>query len=143
MPDKPYTDNDLRAEAARQHAALTGYPEFMCVGEQMADGIVESTQEDGAPRNWDSVLRLNADDYEQFDAAQRQVHDLITRAADLSKWAVNLGADGLDPVTGNLNIKDSVGEDRVRIHFAFAPDMDQATRREIVDRIADAIRHHS
>lgn len=143
MPDNPYTDTDLRAEAARQHAALTEYPEFMCVGEQMADGIVESTREDGAPRNWDSVLRLNADDYEQFDAAQRQVHDLITRAADLSKWAVNLGADGLDPVTGNLNIKDSVGEDRVRIHFAFAPDMDQATRREIVDRIADAIRHHS
>ena len=42
MTDRPYTDDDLRAEAARQHAALTEDPDFMGVGEQMQDQEIES-----------------------------------------------------------------------------------------------------
>ncbi|MDX3230549.1 hypothetical protein [Streptomyces sp. ME19-01-6] len=143
MTDHPYTNDDLRAEAARQHKTLTEDPDFMGIGEQMEDGIVPSTREAGAPRSWDSVLRLNADDYDEFEKAQRKIHDLIDGAADVSEWAINLGADGLQPISGNLNIKDSHGDDRVRLHLAFAPDMDQDTRKAVIERIADAIRYHS
>ncbi|MDX2628616.1 hypothetical protein QBA57_28750 [Streptomyces scabiei] len=42
MTDLPYTDDDLRAEAARQHVALTEDPDFMGVGEQMQGSEIES-----------------------------------------------------------------------------------------------------
>ncbi|MFJ3949019.1 hypothetical protein ACIPXV_02970 [Streptomyces libani] len=138
MPDQPYTDDDLRAEAARQHAALTEDPEYMCVGEQMADHIVESTREDGAPRNWDSVLRLNADDYEQFEAAQRRVHALVAGAADVSEWAVDLGADGLEP-TGYVLSVGAAERTIARIHFAFEPGMHDDMRTALVEGVGQAI----
>jgi hypothetical protein len=99
-PDLPYTDADLRAEAARQLANLAEDPDFMGVGEAMETNIVPSTEKPdviGAGRSWDSVLRENADDFERFETAQTKIHDLITGAADLSEWAINLGADDLEP----------------------------------------------
>lgn len=152
MPDLPYTDADLRAEAARQHAELTDDPDFMGVGEQMQDSEVASlapqhTAEDGDGQlndadgaTWSQLLPPEVDDCEAYDLAQNQIYDRITGAANLSEWAVNLGADGLEPVGANLNIQDTAGDDRVRLHFAFAPDMDKAARQALVDRVADVIR---
>ncbi|RPK56154.1 hypothetical protein EES43_24240 [Streptomyces sp. ADI96-02] len=130
MTEKPYTNEDLRAEATRQHAALTKDPDFMGVGEQMEG-------RDVVP---DGGVAWNDFSDETHEAAQRSIHGLISGAADVSKWAVNLGADGLEPVGLILNINDSVGEHRVRLHFAFAPDMDKATRNKVIDLVADAIR---
>ncbi|WP_030319662.1 hypothetical protein [Streptomyces flavochromogenes] len=132
---RPYTDDDLRAEAARQHAALIEDPDFVGVGEQMADTEIDSllppAEADGAQGPcWDDAL-----DEDQFDEAQRAVHDLINGAADVSEWAVNLGADGLEPSDQQLHIGDS----RVRIHFAFAPDMSEVDRRDFVALIASAV----
>lgn len=42
MTQQPYTDADLRAEAARQLGALTEDPEFMGVGEQMNGADISS-----------------------------------------------------------------------------------------------------
>ncbi|MFF6847064.1 hypothetical protein [Streptomyces antimycoticus] len=154
MTDRPYTDADLRAEAARQHKTLTEDPDFMGVGEAMEDAEVESLVPehtardiDGQPNDadgvtWGQLLPYNHDDGNAYNVAQRKIHDLINSAADVSEWAVGLGADGLKPIDGSLNIKDSHGDYRVRLHLAFAPDMDEETRKEIVDRIADAIRYH-
>ncbi|MEU2111855.1 hypothetical protein [Streptomyces sp. NPDC019507] len=110
MTDQPYTQDDLRAEAARQHYTATTDPEFMCVGEQMDD------------ETWRS---LNEDDH---DAAQRAIHSLINGAADVSDWAINLGADGLEPSPNVLNLD---GDDQpiVRLHMAFHPDMDERDRQ--------------
>ncbi|MFE0329039.1 hypothetical protein ACFW08_20100 [Streptomyces sp. NPDC058960] len=120
MSDRPYTDDDLRAEAASQHAALLRDPDFMGIGERMDD---------------DTWRNLGPDD---FEAAQRAVDDLLTKAADISEWAVNLGADGLEPSLNVLNID---GDDTpiVRVHLAFHPDMSDADRDRFSMGLARAI----
>ncbi|MEU8623236.1 hypothetical protein [Streptomyces sp. NPDC048669] len=127
MAEKPYTDEDLRAEAARQIKYTLDNVE--------TDGLLEaSTYDLGNDRRWEELPEGD------WHEALRNVDELIEGAADVSEWAVNLGADGLEPVGLNLNINDSVGEHRVRLHFAFAPDMDKAKRQAVMDLVADAIR---
>jgi hypothetical protein len=128
VTDRPYTNEDLRSEAARQHATLTEDPDYMGVGEQMQGQEIESLlppdEADGAEGpHWDDLL-----DEDQFDEAQRKIHDLINGAADVSQWAVNLGADGLEPSAHVLNLD---GDDKpiVRLHMAFHPDMDERDRQ--------------
>ncbi|MZE53789.1 hypothetical protein GTY86_35705 [Streptomyces sp. SID5770] len=138
MPDRPYTDDDLRAEAARQHSVLTEDPDYVGVGEQMADTEIEShlppAEADGAEGwHWDEAL-----DEDQFDEAQRKIHGLIVGAADLSEWAVNLGADGLEPYDGQLTL-DGGSKPIARIHFAFAPDMPEDMRIALVQGVGGAI----
>lgn len=131
--DQPYTDDDLRAEAARQHKTLTTDPDFTGVGEQMEDAWVPSveTAEDGSGRTWKQLLVVedgDDEDYTAFDEAQQKIHDLINHAADVSKWAVELGADGLEPEDHAISL-DGDGKPLVRLHLAFHPDMDDAARR--------------
>ncbi|MFF0055610.1 hypothetical protein ACFYRI_14595 [Streptomyces microflavus] len=133
MPEKPYTDEDLRAEAARQLADAE-LPELETVGEQMRNADIASRSHWNRDAWWHSLSDTDR------ETAQTAIHGLIEGAADVSEWAVNLGADGLEPVGLNLNINDSSGEHRVRLHFAFAPDMDKAIRQEVMDLVADAIR---
>jgi len=127
VTDHQYTDDDLRAEAARQHAALTEDPDYMGVGEQMQGQEIESLlppeEADGAEGpHWDQLL-----DEDQFDEAQRKIHDLINGAADVSQWAVELGADGLEPDEHKITLK--VDERPiVRVHFAFAPELSETSR---------------
>jgi hypothetical protein len=117
MTDRPYTDDDLRIEAARQHVALTEDPDFMGVGKQMDD------------EEWRS---LSADD---FTDAQRRIHGLISSAADVSEWAINLGADGLEPLPEQLSAQTDYGP-WFRLHFAVRPDMPDAMRRTLVEGVA-------
>jgi hypothetical protein len=119
--DRPYTDADLRTEAARQHKTLTEDPDFMGIGEQMGDT---------AP--WDS---LGDDD---FETAQRAVDDLLGKAADVSKWAVNLGADGLEPSPDQITVS---GDDRpiARIHVAVTPDMPTEVRAALIEGLGSAL----
>ena len=124
MTGRPYTDADLRAEAAAQHANLLRDPDFMGIGERMEGEAIPSRPDD----DWDDL------DREDFDAAQRAIDDLLTRAADLSDWAVNLGADGLHADGRHLTL----GPDDapiVRVHLAFHPDLPQEAR----DRVHDAL----
>ncbi|MDT0409912.1 MULTISPECIES: hypothetical protein [Streptomyces] len=133
----PFTDADLRTEAARQHANLVDDPDFMGVGEGMEDAYVDSTlNADGEGKTWADLLPYEADRGEAYNAAQRKIHELIP-GADLSQWAVDLGADGLEPAEAHLNL----GADRplARIHFAFAPDADEDTRIALVKGVGAAI----
>lgn len=144
-PDRPYTDEDLRAEAARQHVALTEDPDFMGIGEQMQDTEIESLippeEADGAEgTHWDELL-----DEDQFNEAQRQIHDLINGAADVSEWAINLGADGLEPSGEHLiTVSADNGVERpiARIHFAFEPGMPEEMRTAFVQGIGQSIDAH-
>lgn len=136
MTARPYTDDDLRAEAARQHAVLTEDPDFMGVGEQMQDTEIESmlppaaAAEAGAEGpHWDEVL-----DEDQFAQAQRKIHDLINGAADVSGWAVDIGADGLEPLDAALSMQTNTGP-LVRIHFAVRPDMPDEMRHALVEGV--------
>ncbi|MCP3817806.1 hypothetical protein NLX86_06550 [Streptomyces sp. A3M-1-3] len=136
MTDLPYTEDDLRAEATSQLATLGEDPDFMGVGEQMEDDVVTSTEADGG-KTWGELLPFEADRGEAFNAAQRRIHDLINGAADVSDWAVNLGADGLEPDEHQLGF--SAGDRPiVRIHFAFAPELTDDAREALVRGIGEA-----
>lgn len=130
MSETPYTENDLRTEAARQHAELTEDPDFTGTGERMSDSPAHA---DGrSDTTWSRLLDPEGDYSDAYSEAQQKVHDLITGAADVSEWAVNLGADGLEPDDHALD----AGKNRVRVHFAFAPDISDADRADIVDQFA-------
>ncbi|MFD5002180.1 hypothetical protein ACFWMV_04660 [Streptomyces mutabilis] len=142
--DHPYTDDDLRAEAARQHATLIEDPDFMGVGEQMDDRFVHYEVVDaehgdlmpppGTPR-WNDLSE------DEFDEAQRKIHDLINGAADVSEWAVNLGADGLEPLPEQLSAQTDNGP-WFRLHFAVRPDMPDHMRRALVEGVGAEIAKH-
>lgn len=148
MTHRPYTDDDLRAEAARQHATLTEDPDFIGVGERMEytpipSTVVDLEPETGEPlemsRSWH---HLGEDD---FTAAQRDIRRLIKGAADVAGWAVNLGADGLEPDghTLQLGMKEAGDDDSerpfVRLHFAFHPDATDAERDRFVMELSKVV----
>lgn len=146
MSETPYTTDDLRAEAARQHATLTEDADFMGVGEAMEDRYVESTVTDPDARiertgsTWAELLPVEADDGEAYDEARRSIHKLISHAADVSAWAVNLGADGLEPEDHDVTLK---ADERpiVRAHFAFAPELSNEARTAFVEGIGASAAH--
>jgi hypothetical protein len=122
--DRPYTDEDLRHEAARQLALSGEDPDFMGIAERMEGSKIPSRDD----VQWD---QLGDND---FDTAQRAVDDLLTSSADLSEWAVNLGADGLEPSSNIVELK--AGDTPIiRVHAAFHPDMDADARNEFTVRL--------
>jgi hypothetical protein len=136
-PDRPYTDDDLRTEAARQLAALAQDHDFMGIGEQMLGTEIPSklppAEADGAEgMHWDD---LPDDD---FDAAQHSIDDLLTKAADLSEWAIGLGADELEPGGYVLKIG-SAARQIARVHFAFDPGLPEPVRASLVEGLAQTI----
>ncbi|MFD7774304.1 hypothetical protein [Streptomyces sp. NPDC059753] len=142
MTDRPYTDADLRHEAARQHAMSVEDPDFMGISERMDGALIDSTVVDPDPATgtvpvtgttWDQLGR------EDFDAAQHSIDDLIAGAADVSEWAVHLGADGLAPSDEHQITLDGGAKPIVRIHFAFEPDMDERMKNALVTGISQAI----
>lgn len=134
MNKRIYTDNDLRAEAARQHAELTQDPDFMGIGEQMEGKIIPSTfpgesatrETLAASKSWNQL------DEDEYDHARKEIHDLITGAADLSRWAVDMGADGLEP-DQHVIITEA---GKIRIYFALAPDLPDEPRAAFLSSIA-------
>ncbi|MER6607337.1 hypothetical protein ABT282_15845 [Streptomyces sp. NPDC000927] len=130
MTDQPYTDTDLRAEAARQHRTATEDPDFMGVGEQMEGQKIASADD----LQWDEL------DDEQFDTAMRGIEALITGAADTSQWAIDLGADGLEPDNEHTGTLLPDGKPIARIHYAFAPDMPEETRTALIEGVLEGLR---
>jgi hypothetical protein len=139
MGTHPYTDDDLRAEAARQHNALTEDPDFMGVGEQMDGRYIGHKADDvtpppGTPR-WSDL------DENRYDDAQRQIHDLVNGAADISQWAVDLGADGLEPLGDTVTAHTGNGP-WFRLHFAVHPHMPEKVRRALAEAVGNEIAKH-
>lgn len=90
MTDHPYTDDDLRTEAARQYAEVLRAPDRLEVGDEMQGQPVPSRS--GSVR-WGE---LSDDD---FHDAGNEVHELLDSAVDMSAWSVNLGARYLKTTT--------------------------------------------
>lgn len=143
MTERPYTDDDLRTEAARIHRQFTAEPDEGLVGEVMESGHVHSveTSEDGSARTWPELLEPDGEETPEYAQAQRAVTTLIRGAANTSEWAINLGADGLQPDEHVITLNGD-GKPIVRVHFAFAPGMNDETRTEIVQGIGQAIDAH-
>lgn len=135
MTDLPYTDADLRHEAARQLKNATEDPDFMGIGEQMTGTVIPSRQ--GQPRAcWHDLDDLEGD---AFGDAMRAIDGLLSKAADLSAWAIDLGADDLEPTGHLIEIDGPDGEVAVRVHFAFAAAMPSPLRDEVVVDLTNAI----
>lgn len=135
MTDLPYTDADLHHEAARQLKNATEDPDFMGIGEQMDYTPIQSSFVDPDPEQGTKPLSFrtwNQLSHGDFGNAQRAIDDLLGKAADVSEWAVNLGADGLQPDPRALD----AGKSRIRVHFAFAPDISDSDRADLIGQFA-------
>jgi hypothetical protein len=137
--EQPYTDDDLRAEAARQlsaHGPGAGREQTYAA---MLDALIESTRDTGGP-TWSEALEASA-----LNAPADAINSLINGAADVSQWAVNLGADGLQPEehTLQLGAKGPDPEDPdqpfVRLHFAFHPDATAEDRDRFVRELSKVV----
>jgi len=131
MPEQPYTEDDLRAEAARQHDELTVDTELEDVGERMVNAPIASRSHWSSQAWWHSLSEADQ------ATAQEQVHSLITGAADVSEWAVYLGADGVEPA-GLFWLGDP-GARRAAVMFAFATDMSDDDRQDFVRQLTSAL----
>ncbi|MEU1155742.1 hypothetical protein ABZ369_22375 [Streptomyces sp. NPDC005918] len=134
MTETPYTDDDLRTEAARQHRlSLTQFnPRDVLL--RMLDAPVESTRSDDDALTWDEAL-----DCDQFDEPKTAITGLIQGAADTSEWAIALGADGLVPSTDHALGVDFDGRPAARVLFAYAPDVPEEVRIALRQAIGEAI----
>ncbi|MFF9074550.1 hypothetical protein ACF1A9_19940 [Streptomyces sp. NPDC014872] len=138
MAEPTYTRADLRAEAARQHFELTRDPDHMGVGESMGTEAVPSTN---PTHTWEQLLPHDADDGKAYSTATGAVHDLISRAVNLSTWAVEMGVDGLKPSETAFTV--SSGEQPIgRIHLAFGPGMSHEMRSGLIASISHAVDAH-
>lgn len=93
MTDHPYTDDDLRHEAARQHAEVLRAPDPLEVGDEMQGRPIASRAGDTHTVRWG---QLSGDD---FHNARNEIHQLLNGAVDVSRWAVNLGVCHLERTT--------------------------------------------
>ncbi|MEV0556288.1 hypothetical protein AB0I27_22900 [Streptomyces sp. NPDC050597] len=119
MTDQPYTDADLRAVAARLHAGAA----------RDADERIRPAVQ----RQWGADL-----DIDQIDEACDEVTSILDRTANTSEWAINLGADGLEPSSDVINLDNPHGP-FVRLHFAFHPDMAEEARQRFVLGVREAL----
>ncbi|MFH8531573.1 hypothetical protein ACH4GE_24520 [Streptomyces tendae] len=133
MPDHPYTDTDLRAEAGLALSALVHLPTVEEIAASLRDSYVPHLHADGDEATWGNLLGQ-----EGLTEAARQIRELMIPAAPVGEWAVNLGADGLQPSTEHA-ITLNAGQPIARIHFAFEPGMSEEMRTLLVEGIGDAI----
>lgn len=137
--DLPYTDNDLRAEAALCLSALSTSPTVADILRWLPGAYVDShREEDRKSHTWGDLL-----DNTGLAEVARKIHGLIGDAGNVvgalnsARWLIDLCADGLEPSEQQLTL--GRDEPRVRIHFAFAPDMSEADRRDFIAEIAAAV----
>src|SRR5690606_13017057 len=132
-------------------ATLTDDPDYMGVGEQMDGTLIPSTVVDLEPETGEPLEMGRAwsqlSDHD-FDEAQRDIHDLINGAADVSEWAINLSVDGLEPDGHALQLGAKAAGDHdsempfVRLHFACHPTATPDERDRFVMNLTKAIAGH-
>lgn len=139
--DRPYTDDDLRSEAAICLLGLSTSPNVADIRRWLPGAYVDSRREDdGSGHTWGDLL-----DEGGLSEVSDKVHALIEGAADVTRWAVNLGADGLQPDehTFQLGAQGTGPDDPempfVRMHFAFHPDATDEERDRFVLRLTQII----
>lgn len=105
-----YTEQDLRTEAARY------------IGAEW-----DSLEINAAMAERDPWRGLSG---EAFEEAFGRVLDLATDAADLSRWVIDAGADGLSPSDQYVEIL-AEGRVAVRMHLAFTSEMPPEVRQQV------------
>lgn len=125
MNDNRYTAEDLRAAAALMHYALTIQP-----NPADADAALSADLD-----KW-SRIGVGSDEEEEL---RESVVELVSGAADVSRWAVDLGADQLKPSNEHAITVQGNGRPIARILFAFEPDMPEDMRTALVEGLGNAM----
>lgn len=113
---QPYTQENLRSEAAQY------------VGDDWDSLSIIAAMSERDP--WAQLPEA------QFNEAYGAVLDLATASADLSDWAVGIGADELSADSRHVDIGPEQVD--VRIHFAFHPQMPERLKRSVFDAVRKA-----
>lgn len=132
MTTTPYTDDDLRAQAALCQSALSTSPTVADILRWLPGAYVTGRSGD----TWGDTL-----DNTGLTEAARRIHALVERAGNAvgvlaaARWLIDFGADGLEADEHQIDIG---GPDNphVRVHFAFAPGLDDEQRADFVRLIA-------
>jgi len=137
-PPPLYNDADLRTEAAICLLALSTTPDVADIRRWLPGAYVESHREDdGSGHTWGDLLDENG-----IGEVASKVHALIEGAPDVTRWAINLGADGLEPDHHTIQLGVDPGDGdrpRIRMHFAFHPDMPDADRDHFVMALSKVV----
>jgi len=142
MTEQLYTEVDLDLAAMLQLRQLVADHSPLDVGSRMEHDYIRMVED---PETGGFQPALGSDRWgelpeSEFDEARHRIHGRIAGAADLSPWAVAMGADELEPSTHVIDLRTGDGI-RARIHFAFGPDMpEDAPRRMLVTLVGEAIR---
>jgi hypothetical protein len=133
MPNLPYDEEDLLIEAAKQYANKTCDTDLVAVGEAMTYSEITSLLPPGEADGAEGPAWGDMDD-EQFAEAQNRIHKLINGAADLSEWAVEMGAAELDPYGVKITI--NAGDKAfLSVNFGFAASVPEKTRMELAMKV--------
>lgn len=82
------------------------------------------------------VIDFTGDDWDAYTEA---VEKVLRSAPDLTEWEIGLGADNLQPGARSIDIGWTDGPLQARLHVAFAADMPQAERDQLLTDLSDAI----
>ncbi|MGW7597298.1 hypothetical protein [Streptomyces antimycoticus] len=139
MTNHPYTNADLRATAAEFVATAIREITPSEIADRMDRNYVQSTNPgDGNGRTWAQLLNRGDLDTTEFLAARQQVDDLIRDAADVSEWAIQLGAANLTPHPA-MAWQSTSGRYNVAVQVATANDLIPAARDELIAEIRAAV----
>ncbi|MGW0920153.1 hypothetical protein ACWD3J_14185 [Streptomyces sp. NPDC002755] len=127
MIKDPYTDDDLRAEAARQLSDAINPDDLLPIGERMEGRKILSRGD----FQWDQL-----DDID-FENAEREVGELVEDAVDLCRWSVDLGAFVLTKTT-ELGWGRGVGWD-LAVQIAHRRGLDDELHDALVAAIRGAV----
>lgn len=134
MTDLPYTDADLRTEAALCLSALSIFPNVGDITRHLPDAYVESLRNAERIRNtWGDLL-----DNAGITKAARAINDLVAGAAEVSEWAVNLGAAQLTPQPTMGWYCTTSGWD-LAVQIATSDDLTDTKRAELLAEIQTAV----
>ncbi|RXS78877.1 hypothetical protein EST92_19790 [Streptomyces sp. TM32] len=139
MTDSPYTDEDLRATAASIVASAISGITPSEIADRMDRSYVQSTGNSGGNgRTWDQLLNRGDLDTTEFLGARQQIDDLIRDAADVSEWAIQLGAANLTPHPAMAWLSTTSGYD-IAVQVATTPELTDTARDELLSEIHKAI----
>ncbi|MGW7617345.1 hypothetical protein ACWGLG_16060 [Streptomyces antimycoticus] len=139
MTDSPHTNADLRATAAEVVATAIREITPSEIADRMDRNYVQSTNPgDGNGRTWAQLLNRGDLDTTEFLATRQQVDDLIRDAADVSEWAIQLGAANLTPHPA-MAWQSTSGRYNVAVQVATANDLIPAARDELITEIRKAV----
>ena len=136
MTDRPYTDEDLRAQAALCQSALSTQPTVGDILRWLPGAYVTGRSGD----TWGDVL-----DNTSLAETARKIHELIEQAGNTvgalnsARWAVDLGADGLEPGARVIDLGWNNGPLMARIHISYAASMPDDEREQLVTDLSNAI----